>query len=250
MLNRKVGKGHISPATAKLLRPDARQIRRHLKQLIRGEFGNRIPVANAGLDQSVLVGQVATLDGSGSSDLDGDPLTFQWAIISQPAGSIAVLVSDQTATPTLTPDITGSYVVELLVSDAEDSSAPDSVSINASSPNTQPVADAGPDQTGAQGDLITLDGSGSSDADGDSLTFDWSLTTLPAGSSATLDDDTSVMPAFTADEVGTYEAELTVNDGQIDSNPDTVAINVEANNTPPIADAGPDQSIFVGQIVQ
>jgi len=249
-LNRKVGKGHISAATARLLRPDARQIRRHLKKLIQGEIGNGISSADAGMDQNVLIGEIATLDGSGSSDPDGDPLIFQWTLLSQPPGSWAVLVGDQTATPTLTPDVTGSYVIELVVSDAKDSSSPDTVTVNASTSNTTPVADAGPDQTGIEGWVITLDGSGSSDADGDTLSFDWTLTTLPSGSAATLDSSTAVMPTFTADEAGIYEAELTVNDGQDDSDPDTVAINIENANTPPVANAGPDQSVFIGQIVQ
>lgn len=40
------------------------------------EAGNTRPVANAGPDQTVVVGTTVQLDGSKSSDADGDPLTF------------------------------------------------------------------------------------------------------------------------------------------------------------------------------
>jgi hypothetical protein len=97
----------------------------------------------------------------------------------------------------------------------------------ASADNTPPVADAGPDQAVLVGDTVTLDGSGSSDVDGDSLTFDWALISVPAGSGATLSDSTAVMPTFVADVAGTYTAQLIVNDGMVDSAPDTVAIIAE-----------------------
>jgi hypothetical protein len=50
---------------------------------------NLPPLADAGPDQTVLVGQTATLDGSHSTDADGDPLTYRWTILSRPPGSSA-----------------------------------------------------------------------------------------------------------------------------------------------------------------
>ncbi len=55
------------------------------------------------------------------------------------------------------------------------------------------------------------------------------------------------MPGFTVDRPGTYLGTLTVNDGIADSAPDTVAVTTE--NSPPVANAGPDQSVFVGTTV-
>jgi hypothetical protein len=113
--------------------------------------------------------------------------------------------------------------------------------------NTAPVADAGPDQTVQVTDIVQLDGSDSTDVDGDLLTFRWSILTQPVGSTATLDDATSVMPTFVADAPGSYEIELIVNDGTVESAPDTVTITTI--NSPPVADAGPDQTVFVTQTV-
>src|SRR5690349_12742235 len=55
--------------------------------------GNTTPVANAGADQTVTAGSTITLNGSGSSDVDGNPLTFAWTLIVKPAGSTATLVN-------------------------------------------------------------------------------------------------------------------------------------------------------------
>ena len=65
---------------------------------------NHAPVANAGADVSVTTGQLVALNGSGSSDPDGDTLTYAWTIVSAPSGSTAALVGATTVAPTLTPD--------------------------------------------------------------------------------------------------------------------------------------------------
>jgi hypothetical protein len=206
---------------------------------------NSPPVANAGPDQSVLVGQTATLDGSGSTDVDGDALTFAWSLTAVPPGSAAELSDPAAVMPTIVVDLPGSYVAELVVNDGQADSAPDSVRL--STANSPPVADAGPDQTVAPGSFVQLDGSGSSDVDGDPLSFRWSLTLRPPGSQAVLSDPADVAPSFTADEPGVYVAQLVVNDGAVDSSPDTVTISTE--NSAPVADAGPDQEVATGETV-
>jgi len=92
-------------------------------------------------------------------------------------------------------------------------------------PSNPPVADAGLDQTALVGDTVLLDGSGSSDADGDPLTYSWSFSSRPVGSTASLSDSTVVNPTFVVDVVGAYDLQLIVNDGSVDSGPDTVTIS-------------------------
>jgi len=94
-------------------------------------------------------------------------------------------------------------------------------------PNHKPVANAGPDQTVAVLDTVTLDGSGSFDPDADTLSFAWTLISVPAGSSATPSNSSAVVTSFDADLAGTYEAELIVNDGVVASDPDTVTITAQ-----------------------
>ena len=57
------------------------------------------PKANAGPDQTVLVGTLVTLDGSASSDANGDPLSFLWT---QLAGTTVTLSSTTAVKPTFT----------------------------------------------------------------------------------------------------------------------------------------------------
>ena len=207
---------------------------------------NSPPVADAGPDQSVPVGVQATLDGSGSSDVDGDPLTYAWTLVSTPQGSTAALSDPSLVMPSFTLDLPGAYVAQLVVDDGTAASTPDTVTVATS--NSAPIADAGPDQTLRVGALAQLDGSGSSDVDGDPLTFFWSLVSTPPASTATLDDSTSVTPTFLVDLPGTYVAQLIVEDGTLPSQPDTVSITT--TNSPPVADAGPTQNVATGATVQ
>ncbi|MBI3301589.1 MAG: hypothetical protein HYZ72_05875, partial [Deltaproteobacteria bacterium] len=193
---------------------------------------NSKPVANPGPDQSGFVGTTITLDGSASSDGDGDPLTYQWALVSQPANSTATLLNPTTAQPSFTLDKPATYTVQLIVNDGALDSAPASVTI--STLNAKPVAEAGPAQAVLVGATVHLDGSGSTDGDGDALSYFWALTVLPAGSTATLSNDTAVNPTFVPDVAGTYVVQLIVQDGTVESAPNTVAITVtEPDTTPP-----------------
>lgn len=90
---------------------------------------NTAPVADAGADQKGKLNSVITLEGSGSSDADGDTITYDWTLTSAPAGSTAALSDVDTDSPTLIPDVGGLYVASLTVNDGKVNSSSDSVTV-------------------------------------------------------------------------------------------------------------------------
>ncbi|MCU0736254.1 MAG: PKD domain-containing protein, partial [Methylotetracoccus sp.] len=203
---------------------------------------NHPPVADAGPDQTAPVGATVTLDGSGSTDRDGDRLSYRWTLRQRPESSQAVLSGADTLHPAFSIDRAGRYEVALVVSDGNADSPADTVVV--STVNSKPVAHAGPDQSVFVGSRVQLDGSASTDADGDALVYGWALKAKPAQSLAELWQAGTATPGFDVDQPGRYEVELTVEDGQAASDPDTVVVDTE--NSRPVADAGPPQTATVG----
>ena len=92
---------------------------------------NRPPVAEAGPAQSVSTGAAVTLDGSGSSDPDGDALTFGWV---QTAGPAVTLSSASVANPSFTaPGAASSLTFRLTVGDGQ-ATATDTVTVTVTAP--------------------------------------------------------------------------------------------------------------------
>ena len=171
------------------------------------------------------------LDGAGSVEPNDDPMTFTWTLAVKPAGSSAVLTPNATKA-SFTPDVTGSYEVQLTISDGELTSAPKSIVIAAE--NDAPTSDAGENQMTDFGVAVGLDGSRSQDPNGDALRYSWSFAAAP-GSTAILSDASAINPTFFADVRGRYEATLVVHDGEAASVGDVVVILAGISATPPIA---------------
>jgi hypothetical protein len=188
---------------------------------------NLPPVANAGPDQLInVVGQTVTLDGSGSTDPNGDPLTYAWSFLSRPAGSAAALSNAAAVQPTFVVDVVGSYTVQLIVNDGQVNSPPDTVI--AAPGNLPPVANAGPAQTVTVATTVTLDGSASSDPEGRALTYSWFFVSQPAGFAAVLENPTTATPTFTPALPGSYVVGLVVNDGILNSTQTNVVITAQS----------------------
>lgn len=204
------------------------------------------PTANAGSNQIVNTGALVHLTGAGSTDPNGLPLTFQWSLASQPSGSAAALNSASAVNPTFTADRSGTYVAQLIVSNGVLTSDPATVTITTQPEIAAPTANAGANQAVNVGSMVTLNGSGT-DPQNRPLTFQWSLISRPALSTAVLSNSGIADPVFVADLVGTYIAQLIVNNGVLSSPPATVTISTLCSR--PSANAGPSQSVSVGATV-
>jgi hypothetical protein len=201
------------------------------------------PIANAGSDQNIASGSLVTLDGTASYDPNGNDLTYLW---SAPPG--ISLSSYTSAQPTFTaPSVSQNtdYTFTLVVDDGTQESFPDEVTITVTKTNTKPQSDAGTGQIVTEGVEVTLDGTGSSDPDEDEITFLW---TAPEG--ITLSSNTVSQPTFTAPDVEQetdFFFSLTVNDGELDSDPDIVKITVQNSATVPPTLAIENETVGLGQ---
>jgi hypothetical protein len=91
---------------------------------VSAEIENSAPIANAGPAQKVYLSLLnnsvtVTLDGTGSTDANGDTLTYKWTLTTRPAGSTASLSSNNASKPTFNAELSGIYVATLVVNDGK-----------------------------------------------------------------------------------------------------------------------------------
>ena len=192
---------------------------------------NQPPVADAGGDRVVSPNTYIKLDASGSTDPDGDSLSYRWKENGE------VLSTERSFSKIF--DI-GKHEITLIATDNLGDDDTDTVEVVV---NRAPHADAGSDQTVPEGTLIHLNASNSSDPDGDSLSYLWKedggsiLNSAPSF-------DLSTLPC------GTHTILLEVTDEYGASATDRVVIDVlPVDQKPPVAYAGPDQAVLVGTAV-
>ncbi|MGJ8668243.1 MAG: neutral/alkaline non-lysosomal ceramidase N-terminal domain-containing protein [Oceanococcus sp.] len=190
---------------------------------------NLPPAANAGSNQSVEEGAVVKLDGSGSQDPDGQISAYNWIQVDNGASAVALSGADQAQAEFSAPVVTATTVFRfrLRVTDNDGETGDDQVDVTVTSNNLAPIADAGPDRTRSEGELVILDGSNSSDSDGNIAAYAWEQASGPA---VTLDDSAIAQPRFTAPGVDSIGAllrfRLTVTDNENASDVDEVVVLV------------------------
>lgn len=212
---------------------------------------NQPPTADAGPDRTVNEGDLVTLNGSNSFDPDNGIASFQWTQIDGPPVTPSGM---NTVSAIFTaPDVNSagaSLVFELVVTDNGGLQSTDRCIVNVAWENEAPTADAGSDQTVTDGTTVYLNGSGSSDPDDGIASYQWTQTTGPA---VNLTGTATATPTFIAPSVGpdgaTLVFQLTVADSGDLLSTDTCIVNVTANNDPPVADAGSDQTVYEGSAV-
>jgi hypothetical protein len=204
---------------------------------------NAEPVAYAGTDQFIVAARGAemthfTLDGSGSFDQDADSLTYEWMEGQTVVGTTPILGLSRWP---------GTYTFVLTVTDSYGATSSDYVDVTVSPPtNGAPTANAGPDQTVtlphdySPGGTVTfmLNGTASTDPDNDTLTYEWKHGPDTIG-------NTAIIEASSTEGIATYTLIVTDPDGASSTDEVTVTI-LPAPNTPPVANAGPDQAVRAG----
>jgi PKD domain len=185
---------------------------------------NRTPVASIVQPaQPFLEGSTASLDASATFDPDGDALTYSWV---QLIGPVINLNLTNPAVPTFVAPTTGAltnYRFQLTVSDGQQISTA-IVNFQTIPQHHAPTANAGAAETVGYGEMVTLDGTASTDPDGNPLTYTWTQT---GGPTVVLNYADPAKPTFTApSSTGPLTFSLTVGDVYLASAPATVTISV------------------------
>lgn len=204
---------------------------------------NTAPIANAGNSINlVLPVNSTTLDGSGSTDPDGSIISYGWSKISGPATFI--MTGENTAKPSLSGLVEGSYTFRLLVTDNRNASASSDVIVNVQlSPNQVPSANAGNNiSITLPVNSVTLDGSASRDTDGSIISYSWSKASGPSAYSiATPNNKTTSVSGLVQ---GEYNFMLEVTDDRgAKSSSNVIVVVYPAPNKAPVAHAGQDITI-------
>jgi hypothetical protein len=200
---------------------------------------NHVPVANAGDNQTVARSAQVTLDGSASSDVDGDSLAYHWV---QTSGTPVTLSSTTAAKPTFTaPTQSDELAFSLVANDGKADSAAATVSVNVH--NNAPVAEAVTKMSVNSGSMARLDGTNSTDPDGDPLTYTW---TQIQGSPVTIQ---TIAPGVSQFQVPntptTLVFVLNVSDGEATSVTINITVNVIVVN-PPATPVNHAPTVFAG----
>jgi len=193
---------------------------------------NDPPVAQAGPDRRVAVGERIPFDASASVDRDGSLTAYAWDF-----GDGAQGAGQRVTYAFRTP---GTYRVTLAVTDDSGTSTATTDDEAIVVVNAPPVADAGPDRI-VTASSVTFDGGGSRDPDGRIARYDWDFGDGTSG--------TGRAPTHVYQKIGEYRVRLTVTDDsgtERNSASDTMRVRI---NAAPIADAGPDRIAAPGQTV-
>jgi len=177
------------------------------------------------------VNALVTLDGSGSSDADGDGLTYDWSITSFP-GTTAPALSDSTAVkPTFTPSLAGDYIAQLIVGDGLLTSDPDTALVKVSVPppvNQPPSITSTAVTTATAGAAYSYQVTATDPNAGDVLSY--ALSTAPTG--MTIGATTGLIQ-WTPGTAGDFPVTVTVSDGNGGTATQPFTLTVKAQVTVP-----------------
>jgi hypothetical protein len=191
------------------------------------------------------------LDGLNSTDPDDGIASYQWKQLSGPP--VILTQPGMSRSRFIAPEVDNggaSLTFELTVSDHEGLQDSEAVIVNVVKTNHPPTAVAGGLQTVASDEIVSLDGTGSSDSDGYISGFRW---TQVKGQAVFLSDPSSPNPSFSVPDsligCAVLEFELVVTDNLGLSSSDMALVNICDHYLPPTADAGPNIVVEEGGTV-
>ncbi len=202
---------------------------------------NIVPVANAGVDQTITLPTNAIILSGNGTDIDGIITNYNWTKISGPAAG--TITNPTTAATSVTGLVAGVYSFELRVTDNNGATDTDTMQVTVNvAGNIAPTANAGANQNiTLPTNSVILSGSGT-DVDGTITAYSWTKISGPAA--GTITNPATAATAVTGLVAGVYNFELRVTDNNGATDTDTMQVTVNvAGNIVPIANAGADQSI-------
>ena len=208
---------------------------------------NYKPKSNAGPDQILYEGESGQLDGSGSFDLNQDPLTYFWYDLDTLGLNEPDVKNPAFTAPRVVDD--KEYRLVLVVNDGTYFSDPDTTIVTVLNVTSGPVPNAGADTIQTyERDTVFLDGSKSFDPDGLQIRYNWEL----SESGIELINKDSAYAYFIAPEVNAESliyAVLTVTNSSNIFQKDTVFIKIENENIAPVAVAVYNTEVNEGEQV-
>jgi PKD repeat protein len=192
---------------------------------------NRPPSAAPGGPYTGIEGAAVLFNGAGSSDPDGDPITYAWSFGDGTTGT--------GATPSHAYVDNGAYTVSLTVTDSKGAaSAP--VTTTATIANATPLVTMPANQVATAGTAYTLNATFSDAGVNDSpwgYSIDWGDGATPTTGSAT-SQATAITASHTYTASGTDTVRVTVTDKDGGAGSAKTPVAVAAVNHPPTASAG------------
>ena len=192
---------------------------------------NVAPAVDVGPDQTVDEGDVVNFSGSFTDPGSADTHTVDWDF-----GDASI--AGGTLTPSHVYADNGIYTVALTVTDDDGGIGVDTLTVTVN--NVAPAVDVGPDQTVDEGDVVNFSGSFTDPGSADTHTIDWDFGDSTA-------DSGTLTPSHVYADNGTYTVTVTVTDDDGDTSSDTLAVTV--SNVAPAVDAGSDQTVDEGDVV-
>ena len=200
---------------------------------------NHAPIARAGVDQTLVTPASISLDGSTSSDVDGDSLSYSWT---QTSGMAVTLTNADTALAGFdAPAVSLDEILEfaLTVSDGVLSET-DSITITLQAPrggNQAPEISVTGSVTMNEGQTVNIAAT-VTDPDGDAFSLFWNVRAPLSGSNTRSATVTITAPSVDADT--DYQITLTADDGNLSSTANLMVRVQDVPDTDPCSTTDPD----------